>query len=661
MLPFSLFLPTLQIFFLLSAKTYSQSSPLLTVCTNGTYDPSSHYASILRRLVTDLTASVPHSPTLFSTASAGNSSSPAFALAQCRPDASSDLCSSCILLAATESLGAGCGLNNSAAIRYDYCLLRYSDVNFFGYPMSTPIWRRNNIQNASQPAEFGAKVEYLLQSISMSAAASDSRFAANSSEMREIYGMAWCTRDLSSGDCLDCLRQAISVLGKESVGAQAESVSCAVRFETHLFFSQSFTPSPHLYKEESTSESIKCTKRIVIAVPTAAVAFLLISAAFILLMMRTWKKSLKLSTRNGDASEEEMNNSVASLLIDLPTIKAATNNFSEANMLGEGGFGPVYKGVLGNGQEIAVKRLAKASGQGLVEMRNEVVFLAKLQHKNLVRLVGCCAEGKEKLLVYEYLPNRSLDKLLFEQELRVQLGWATRLKIIEGICRGLLYLHEDSRFRIIHRDLKASNILLDADMNPKISDFGLAKMSGIHECQGTTSRISGTYGYMSPEYAFRGFFSTKSDVFSYGVLILEIVTGRSSSCFLGSSNNLDLLSYVWQYWNQGMALQVVDQSLGGRYPAEEAMRCIQIGLLCVQEDPAERPSVASLVVMLNSHSAELPVPSMPQFLLTLQVIAHSSEIDLARSDRSDLRADLSTSDFMSSFSESMRPLSPVSV
>ncbi|KAG6511104.1 hypothetical protein ZIOFF_029157 [Zingiber officinale] len=172
------------------------------------------------------------------------------------------------------------------------------------------------------------------------------------------------------------------------------------------------------------------------------------------------------------------------LLLDLESIRIATDNFSDANKLGEGGFGPVYKGRLENGEQISVKRLLRSSDQGLVELKNEVLLVAKLQHRNLVRLLGCCLESEEKLLVYEYLPNSSLDKILFD--------WARRFKIIEGIAGGLLYLHEDSRLKIIHRDLKAGNILLDAEMNPKISDFGLAKLFGVDETQGNTSRIAGT-------------------------------------------------------------------------------------------------------------------------------------------------------------------------
>lgn len=174
------------------------------------------------------------------------------------------------------------------------------------------------------------------------------------------------------------------------------------------------------------------------------------------------------------------------------TIQAATNYFSDANKLGEGGFGPVYKGKLIDGKEIAVKRLSTRSGQGLVEFKNEVQLIVKLQHRNLVRLLGCCIQNEEKLLIYEYMANTSLDCFLFDPEKSKQLDSEKRANIVNGIARGLLYLHEDSRLKIIHRDLKASNVLLDDDMNAKISDFGTARIFGGNEIEASTNRIVGT-------------------------------------------------------------------------------------------------------------------------------------------------------------------------
>ncbi|XP_044978481.1 G-type lectin S-receptor-like serine/threonine-protein kinase At1g11410 isoform X3 [Hordeum vulgare subsp. vulgare] len=231
-------------------------------------------------------------------------------------------------------------------------------------------------------------------------------------------------------------------------------------------------------------------------------------------------------------------------LFDFSEILHATHNFSKEALLGQGGFGPVYKGQLPDGMEIAVKRLASHSGQGFAEFKNEVELIAKLQHNNLVKLMGCCIHGDEKLLVYEYLPNKSLDFFIFDESRIALVDWNKRCVIIEGIAQGLMYLHKHSRLRIIHRDLKASNILLDLDMNPKISDFGLAKIFSSNDTQGTTKRVVGTYGYMSPEYASQGIYSVKSDVFSFGVLLLEILSGKRNSSFHEHEDFLNLLGYV---------------------------------------------------------------------------------------------------------------------
>ncbi|CAN0897978.1 G-type lectin S-receptor-like serine/threonine-protein kinase CES101 [Linum grandiflorum] len=232
-------------------------------------------------------------------------------------------------------------------------------------------------------------------------------------------------------------------------------------------------------------------------------------------------------------------------MFNFETITLATNYFCATNKLGEGGFGPVYKGRLANGQEIAIKRLSKSSGQGFTEFRNEVVLVAKLQHTNLVRLLGLCVLEGEMILVYEYMPNKSLDLILFDAGRKSVLDWQKRFQIIDGIAQGLLYLHKYSRLRVIHRDLKASNVLLDDEMNPKISDFGMARIFGIKESETNTERVVGTYGYMSPEYALHGIVSVKVDVFSFGVLLLEIVSGKKNNSFYQLNEKpVTLIGYV---------------------------------------------------------------------------------------------------------------------
>ncbi|GMP75090.1 hypothetical protein CsSME_00032303 [Camellia sinensis var. sinensis] len=317
------------------------------------------------------------------------------------------------------------------------------------------------------------------------------------------------------------------------------------------------------------------------------------------------------AAQTGDQFDESRTNAELPLF-DLTTIVAATDNFSFSNKLGQGGFGIVYKGQLRNGQEIAVKRLAKNSGQGVKEFKNEATLIAKLQHRNLVRLLGCCIEQDEKMLIYEYLPNKGLDSFIFDKAKGSSLEWRKRFEIILGITRGMVYLHQDSRLRIIHRDLKASNVLLDASMNPKISDFGMAKRFGVDQIEANTNRVVGTYGYMSPEYAMEGLFSIKSDVFSFGVLLLEIISGRKNNSY-NQDNFVNLIGHVWNLWGEEKALDIVDSSLAESCSSQEVLRCIHIGLLCVQEFTIDRPTMSDIAFMLCNETT-LPLPKQPAFI-----------------------------------------------
>ncbi|XP_062094619.1 probable LRR receptor-like serine/threonine-protein kinase At1g07650 isoform X3 [Humulus lupulus] len=297
---------------------------------------------------------------------------------------------------------------------------------------------------------------------------------------------------------------------------------------------------------------------------------------------------------------------------DLDSILMATNKFSITNKLGQGGFGPVYKGQL-HGKEVAVKRLSSSSSQGYEEFRNEIILISKLQHRNLVKLIGCCIENEEKLLIYEFMLNKSLDTFIFDDRRRVELDWAIRFNIIDGIARGLVYLHRDSSLRVIHRDLKASNILLDEKMTPKISDFGLARIFEGTLDLANTHRVVGTIGYMSPEYALRGIFSEKSDVFSYGVLLLEIISGKKNTSFKDEDQYQGLIAYSWQLWSEGRGIELVDEALGESYNELEALKCIHIGLLCVQDFATDRPSMAQVASMLSNQIFHQSQPKQPVF------------------------------------------------
>ncbi|GKV44301.1 hypothetical protein SLEP1_g51493 [Rubroshorea leprosula] len=292
-------------------------------------------------------------------------------------------------------------------------------------------------------------------------------------------------------------------------------------------------------------------------------------------------------------------------------LRAATDDFSPSNKLGEGGFGPVYKGKLSDGRVVAVKRLLVASHQGKSQFVTEVATISVVQHRNLVQLYGCCIEGDRRLLVYEYLENKSLDQALFGKR-DLHLDWPTRFSICLATARGLTYLHEESRLRIIHRDMKASNILLDAELCPKISDFGLAKLYDDKKTHIST-RVAGTIGYLAPEYAMRGHLTEKADVFSFGVVALEIVSGRPNSDNSQDNDKIYLLEQAWTLYESNQCLGLVDPTLV-EFDENEALRMIRVGLLCTQASPMMRPPMSRVIAMLAGDIEVSPVASKPSYL-----------------------------------------------
>ncbi|KAJ9168962.1 hypothetical protein P3X46_020435 [Hevea brasiliensis] len=366
----------------------------------------------------------------------------------------------------------------------------------------------------------------------------------------------------------------------------------------------------------------KAKVKIIISVTTVSIIPLI--GAMIYCFMK-WRTSLRVKTNApNDTSREnsqpimwrrpsEDEDSVELPLFDFHSILLATNNFDIENKLRQGGYGPVFKGTLQDGKDVAIKRLSSSSSQGIGEFKNEMKLISKLQHRNLVKLLGCCIEREEKILIYEYMPNKSLDTYLFDLARKAKLDWTKRFNIIIGVARGLLYLHRDSCLRVIHRDLKVSNILLDEKMNPKISDFGLARIFEGTQYLGSTRKVAGTIGYMAPEYLLGGIFSEKSDVFSFGVLILEIVSGRKANSFNYDGQHMSLLAYAWQSWLASKGVQMIDEALADSFSSSKVSRCVNIGLLCVQDAAANRPSVAAIVSMLSGEKTNLPEPKQPTF------------------------------------------------
>ncbi|XP_009802722.1 cysteine-rich receptor-like protein kinase 25 isoform X2 [Nicotiana sylvestris] len=484
----------------------------------------------------------------------------------CRGDVAPEICQRCIDVA-TERILRECPHTKDAIIWYDECLIRYSNVSFVSaldYSGGSFLY---NAGNVSRPKQFKRILGSMFDNLTYQATSVNPnlKYAANSDEfepIQKLYGMVQCLPDLSAADCRACLNTALSAIStllsdaRVPRGCRVLYASCNLRYELYQFLNPAGRgpgapqPSTSQGNEDKGGNTSKTKLISIIIGVIALLAVVLAGTSFYLVkrrrriakegdesnqetqLLNMIEETLAEDFSNDNFSSEKQARSKEFPVVKLDLIRAATQKFSEENKLGEGGFGPVYKGKLANGIAIAIKRLSRTSGQGLKEFKNEVVLIARLQHRNLVKLLGCCLEGNKALLIYEFMPNKSLDFFLFDSRENEILDWRQRLHIIKGIARGILYLHEDSRLRIIHRDLKASNVLLDKDMNPKISDFGMAKMFSGNQCEANTNRVVGTYGYMAPEYAMEGLFSTKSDVFSFGILVLEIVSGRKNNGYV---------------------------------------------------------------------------------------------------------------------------------
>ncbi|ESQ38355.1 hypothetical protein EUTSA_v10028545mg [Eutrema salsugineum] len=514
----------------------------------GTFKPGGTFDNNRQLILSSLASEVTARDGFFN-ASIGTDPDQVYAMGICIPGAKQEICSDCIK-DASDQLVQSCP-NQTAAF---YWSGGGETQSFDGLFERLSVGMVNKASSSS-----GNDVSV-----------SNSRFyvvdVARLSSSEMVYALVQCTPDVSSSNCKTCLQQSVDDYKDGCRGKKGSFVyrpNCIFRLDIMIGIGA------------------------IIGIVTATViiiALLALGAAslgdFFPDMPSSLRWSCSLAASADDITTAEY------LHIDIKEIEAAKSNFLASNKIGQGGFGEVYKGTFANGTEVAVKRLSRTSDQGEVEFENEVLLVAKLQHRTLVRLLGFSLKGEENILVYEFVPNKSLDYLLFgnkQYTKKGQLDWTRRYNIIGGITRGLLYLHQDSRLTIIHRDIKASNILLDADMNPKIADFGMARNFRDHQTEANTGRVVGTFGYMSPEYVTHGQFSTKSDVCSYGVLILEIVIGkRNSSFYQRNSSVCNLVTYP-----------------------------LDVGLLCVQETPADRPAMSTVFQMLTNSSITLPVPRPP--------------------------------------------------
>ncbi|CAH8357162.1 unnamed protein product [Eruca vesicaria subsp. sativa] len=568
-----------------------------------------------------------------------DSKTPRRVKAQTGGDVSLEDCRNCVTFSVNESLKR-CPIQSEVVLYYDKCMLRPCLLQM----EEAQTMLSNVIIPTNQQEEYRELVLSMMNNAAVEAASSR-KFGAREANFTafKVYGLVQCTPDLTTQDCLLCLETSNNQLPTTRTGARILLPSCNSRYETYPFFNKSTASTFSLplpppvsppQPEFSNARKSRSSSVLVVAIVVPVIVVVLLFIAGYCFLAKKAKKTYETSPTFNHADDLT---TIDSLQLDYRTIQGATNYFSEDNKIGQGGFGEVYKGIFSNGTEVAVKRLSKSSEQGDTEFKNEVVVVAKLQHRNLVRLLGFSLEQEERILVYEYVPNKSLNYFLFEPAKRGQLDWTRRYNIIEGIARGVLYLHQDSRLTIIHRDLKASNVLLDENLNPKIADFGMARIFGLDQTQENTNRIVGTFGYMSPEYAMRGQFSMKSDVYSFGVLVLEIISARKNNSFHEMDDSHDLVTYAWRLWNSGTALDLVDPIIIGDCRKSEVVRCIHIGLLCVQEDPIDRPALSTILVMFTSVSMTLPVPRRPGFF------NHTRPIDPLDSDQSTMSKSVAVS------------------
>ncbi|XP_059076226.1 cysteine-rich receptor-like protein kinase 10 [Cryptomeria japonica] len=591
---------------------------------------SSNFEMNLEMVLNDL---VNHTSTSngFNTSVSGQNPDKAFGLLQCRGDTTEEGCLSCSKDAISTARQV-CGNATGSRFWLEPCFLRYENFNFVGQLSTNGTSAYSPAKVKGDPAGFSMAVKALFTNLSDAALRSSYRYASGQtivSSFYQIFAIVQCWRDISSvEDCNTCLKVAIRRMLEATDDGTHEGGwgclgSCIAHYEISPFFTPAPPPPPPPLQMPSrpslTPKKSSIKKRLVWGIVSSLFVILILC----LFAIRKKLKSAIVLRKPASTRKENLYGEVDSTIehetiFNLENIKAATRNFHDDNKLGEGGFGTVYKGTMSNGTHIAVKKHSVQSLQGKEQFLNEVNLIAKIQHRNLVNLLGCCIEGLERLLVYEFLPNNSLDKILFYPEKSKTLDWYKRLNIILGVARGILYLHEDSQFPIIHRDIKASNILLDEKMEPKISDFGLARLF----CRDDThvnTRVAGTFGYMAPEYALGGQLSTKADVYSFGVVVLEIICGRKNidnSLFFEFQS---LLEWVWGSYREGNTINVIDKDILESVSREEVSRCIHVGLLCTQANASLRPPMSKVYAMLsNNFVGSLPEPTKPAYVSVTQ-------------------------------------------
>ncbi|KAL5725077.1 Cell division control protein 2 [Ranunculus cassubicifolius] len=497
---------------------------------------------------------------------------------------------------------------NSGRIYLDGCFMRLQNYSFFS-EFKAPEDKTLCGNTTQKDTSFQDSVRKALIDATLDAP-SNGGFAkpivSVSGRDESVYVLANCWRTVNGSACKACLDDAAASAMKCLPWSEGRvmNTGCFLRYSDTDFLNH-----------PQSSEGSKLSKKVIIAIVVSSVAAALVGAivgAYIRKRMVIQQK------RKGPVDTLAKSLHKSNLNFKFSTLQRATGLFDNANKLGQGGFGIVYKGVLADGREIAVKRLFVNNRHRAQDFYNEVTLISSVGHKNLVRLLGCSCFGPESLLVYEYLPNMSLDRFLFDENRGKALSWQTRLDIIIGTAEGLVYLHENENVRIIHRDIKASNILLDSKLRAKIADFGLARTFEDDKSHITTA-IAGTLGYMAPEYLAYGQLTEKADVYSFGVLLLEIVAGRQNNKHWNGEASDSLVISAWKHFQLGTMEDIFDPNLmlhnysNSSDIKDEILRVTQVGLLCTQQIPSLRPFMSAALQMLTQKE-ELPAPSNPPFV-----------------------------------------------
>ncbi|KAL8218913.1 hypothetical protein R6Q57_022286 [Mikania cordata] len=585
-------------------------------CNNQTEHNQTVFISNFIRTTEKMGNQIQIQSSLFAVARTGSAPDATYGLFQCYGDLSVTDCILCYDSA--HYVISGCFPNTSGIVYQDGCFMRFQNYSFYEEylgPSDTSICgnttrksrvfqdsARQAVSNAVRDA-LTAGAYFAREQVTMPGTINESA----------AYVLANCWRTLTSNSCRTCLEAASASVLKCLPWSEGRALmtGCFIRYSDTNFLN----PEPVRSKN----------RERMIAVITAVVSSVVILVVALLICLYIQKRRWLQQKRTGSYDAKKLTKILtdSSLNFKYSTIEKATCSWDDSNKVGEGGFGVVYKGVLPDGREIAVKRLFFNNKFRAVDFYNEVNIINSVEHKNLVKLLGCSCSGPESFLVYEYLPNMSLDRFIFDDLKGKELNWERRFEIIIGTTEGLVYLHENMKTRIIHRDIKASNILLDSRLRAKIADFGLAR-SFQEDMSHISTAIAGTLGYMAPEYLALGQLTEKADVYSYGVLLLEVVTGIQNNNRKSSEYSHSLLTTAWRHFQQGTVEVIIDPNLmfhtyHNLNLKKEAIKVMHVGLLCTQEDPSLRPTISMALKMLVKDDEPLPTPSTPPFVGDIEI------------------------------------------